>query len=135
MTLNSIIYTSILIVAAAGFILTLISFFASRMKGQRNFALEINTVSSEPEYSQPGSDPLSIADYTSNGFQLRSESVNIPVNDNGRYRMQTKSAEPRGLAANYYYSVQRRNPLPRMKVVNDYYWYLPQKSSKFKFTP
>ncbi len=143
MTLSSIILTSIIAVTIGAALLVVISFLISRSRGRRDFFEESGVDKAKQDFTQMRTHIPTLADYSSQVFSLRADSVNHPdyirsvedVQSNSSQQYQSAAAFDRGMRPTFYETAARQRVIPRMRVVNDYFINGLQNSARFRYTP
>jgi len=143
MTLNSIIFTSIIFVATGGFILVVLSFIVSRSKRRRDFSGEDGVEKANQDFTHVRTEIPALADYSAQVFSLKTEAIAQPIhvpvkrNDRAKYSQRHSLGDVfgSGIRNDYFHLSSKNRIIPRMKVVNDYYWNGQQSLTRFKYTP
>ncbi|MBZ0200060.1 MAG: hypothetical protein K8H86_09345 [Ignavibacteriaceae bacterium] len=143
MTLNNIIYTVIIAFAIGGLLLVVVSFLISRSKEKRSFIDESEVNRAEQDFKQIRTHEPALADYSTQVFSLRTNSVNHPdyirsvedVLPNYSQNYESAGTFDRRTRPIFYEAAVGQRVIPRMKVVNDYFINNLQNSANFRYTP
>ena len=143
MTLNSIIFTSIIFVATGGFMLVVVSFILSRSKKRKDFPGNSGIEKVNQDFMPAKREIPALADYSAQVFSLNTEAMNepvyIPVKEDSKImhsqRHTLGDVFGSGIRNDYFHLSSKNRIIPRMKVVNDYYWNGQQSLTRFKYTP
>lgn len=143
MTLNSIIFTSIIFVATGGFMLVVVSFIVSRSKRRKDFSGENGVEKANQDFTHVRTEIPALADYSAQVFSLKTDAISQPIHTPVKRSDQTRFSQRHslgdvfgsGIKNDYLQFSPRNRIIPRMKVVNDYYWNGQPNPSRFKYAP